>query len=166
MSTRLSIGAAFLLGTSTIAATAMIPSLAHAQVTTSAIRGEVLNPTGTPVANATAVVTHVPSGTRSTAITNDNGVFSARNLRVGGPYTVTVSGDGFDTVERGNIFIALDTTVPVTIIAGGVGDQSARTKSKHDTPGLEGLHHRHVVQPNNGSNMCCAGWSVCRCVIN
>ncbi|HAJ04891.1 MAG TPA: hypothetical protein DCL55_16955, partial [Brevundimonas sp.] len=45
----------------------------HAQETTGAIRGTVLGDSGQPVANATVTVTHVPSGTRSVAVTGPNG---------------------------------------------------------------------------------------------
>lgn len=57
---------------------------AYAQETTSAVRGQVTGDTG-PVANATVVITHTPSGTRSLTSSGSDGVFDARGLRVGGP---------------------------------------------------------------------------------
>jgi len=66
----------------------------HAQETTGAIRGTVLGDNGTPVANATVTVTHVPSGTRSVAVTGADGQYNARGLRVGGPYVVSVDAAG------------------------------------------------------------------------
>ncbi|MGJ8560184.1 MAG: TonB-dependent receptor [Litorimonas sp.] len=127
MSKRLSIGAAFLLGTSTLAATALMPTLAQAQVTTSSVRGTVITSSGAPVQGATAVVTHIPSGTTSTALTNDNGVFSARNLRVGGPYEIVVSGEGFETVTQNGIFISLDSTYAIDLITGQPMDEVIAT---------------------------------------
>lgn len=88
---------------------------AEAQVTTSSVRGVVTDQNGAAVAGATAVVTHTPSGTTSTATTNEVGVFSARGLRVGGPYTVAVSGDNFAPVEVTDIYVALDETYPLAI---------------------------------------------------
>ncbi|MEL6692161.1 MAG: carboxypeptidase-like regulatory domain-containing protein, partial [Pseudomonadota bacterium] len=70
--------------------TAAIVAPAEAQVTTSSIRGDVTSETGAAVSDATVTITHTPSGTVSTATTNSSGVFSARGLRVGGPYTVVV----------------------------------------------------------------------------
>ena len=44
-----------------------------------------------PVAGAEVTITHVESGTVSRATTDANGRIPARGLRVGGPYTVTVT---------------------------------------------------------------------------
>ena len=99
--------------------TAAIVAPAEAQVTTSSIRGEVVNEAGAPVSGATAIITHTPSGTVSTATTNASGVFSARGLRVGGPYTVSVSGGDFAPVEVNDIYISLDSTFPMTLTVSG-----------------------------------------------
>ncbi len=76
----------------TLASTAV-----YAQETTSAVRGQVTGENGAPVAGATVVITHTPSGTRSATVSNAQGVFDARGLRVGGPYTVTVAAPGFES---------------------------------------------------------------------
>ena len=99
--------------------TAAIVAPAEAQVTTSSIRGEVTNEAGAPVVGATAIITHTPSGTVSTATTNASGVFSARGLRVGGPYTVSVSGGDFAPVEVSDIYINLDQTYPLNLTVAG-----------------------------------------------
>lgn len=112
-----------LLGTTTLGLSMATAQMAQAQVTTSSIRGQVFDQTGAPVSGASAVITHTPSGTVSTAQSNDLGVFSARNLRVGGPYTVVVSGPGFETVTRENIFITLDSTFPLNVLVGGAEDE-------------------------------------------
>lgn len=70
----------------------MAPAGAYAQETTSSIRG-VVTSTGAPVAGASVVVTHEPSGTRSVATTDANGSFNVSGLRVGGPFSVTVNGN-------------------------------------------------------------------------
>lgn len=90
MSKRLSIGAAFLLGTSTIAATALMPTLAQAQVTSSAVSGVVQTDTGAPVANATVTIRHMPTGRIDRSTTSANGTFFETGLLVGGPYSVSV----------------------------------------------------------------------------
>ncbi|SJM65994.1 Oar-like outer membrane protein protein, OmpA family [Brevundimonas diminuta 3F5N] len=64
-------------------------SAAFAQETTGGIRGVITDASGAPMANATVVVTHVPSGTSTTTVTGADGGYVARNLRVGGPYVVT-----------------------------------------------------------------------------
>ena len=59
--------------------------------TTSSIRGVITGPDGNPVANATVSVVHEPSGSKVSKSTNSQGVFIANNLRVGGPYKLTVT---------------------------------------------------------------------------
>jgi acyl-homoserine lactone acylase PvdQ len=66
----------------------------QAQITT-AIRGVVVNQQNNAVADASVKITHTASGTVSLATSNENGVFSARGMRVGGPYSVEISGNGF-----------------------------------------------------------------------
>lgn len=97
--------------------TAAIVAPAEAQVTTSSIRGNVTTDAGAAVPNASVTITHTPSGTVSVASTNASGAFSARGLRVGGPYTVSVSGGEFAPVEITDLYLTLDNTLtlPVTV---------------------------------------------------
>lgn len=74
-----------------------LTTAAYAQETTSAIRGQVTGASGAPVGNASITVLHTPSGTRTVTAPNADGIFDARGLRVGGPYTITVSAPGFET---------------------------------------------------------------------
>ncbi len=83
----------FRAGAAAIAIVAATP--AFAQETTSAVRGTVTSDNG-PVAGATVTIKHEPSGTTATAVTNADGAFSANGLRVGGPFTVLVSADGYE----------------------------------------------------------------------
>jgi Carboxypeptidase regulatory-like domain/TonB-dependent Receptor Plug Domain len=69
----------------------------HAQETTSAIQGSVTTAENTPIAGASVVIKHVPSGTRATATTDSSGNFNARGLRVGGPYEVSITASGYRT---------------------------------------------------------------------
>ena len=73
-----------------------LTTAAYAQETTSAIRGQVTGTDGAVVSNATITVLHTPSGTRIVTAPNSDGIFDARGLRVGGPYTVTVAAPGFE----------------------------------------------------------------------
>ena len=83
-----------------LAATTTIATPAFAQETTSSVRGDVLDQSGAPVAGATVVVTHVPSGTTSTQTTDAAGGFNAAGLRLGGPVTVEVTAPGYETVTQ------------------------------------------------------------------
>lgn len=89
-----------------------------AQNTSSAISGEVVGANSQPLAGATVTIKHLESGSVSTATTDASGRFSARGLRVGGPYTVTISKDGL-TETRENVFLQLAETKYVDVTLGG-----------------------------------------------
>ena len=112
--------------------TAAIIAPAEAQVTTSSIRGDVTNEAGAAVSDATVTITHTPSGTVSTATTNSSGVFSARGLRVGGPYTVAVAGGDFAPVQIDDLYLTLDQTLslPVTVTGARTMDTVVVTGSR------------------------------------
>ncbi|MEW6016850.1 MAG: TonB-dependent receptor [Pseudomonadota bacterium] len=100
-----------LAGGAALSALALAMSSAvYAQETTSAIRGEVVSEAGAPVTNATVTVVHTPSNTRSITSTNSQGVFDARGLRVGGPYTITVAAPGFGQRTQSDVFLTLGET--------------------------------------------------------
>ncbi|CAM1363463.1 TonB-dependent receptor [Tenacibaculum xiamenense] len=83
------------------------------QVTTSKIKGTVTDGAGEPLFGANIAVLHVPTGTLSGAISQDNGRYTIPNLRVGGPYKVTFSYVGFKTFEVENVFLTLGKTTVV-----------------------------------------------------
>ncbi|TAD82794.1 MAG: TonB-dependent receptor [Sphingomonadales bacterium] len=89
-----------------LAATTTIATPAFAQETTSTVRGDVTDQNGAPIAGATVVITHVPSGTTSTQTTDASGSFNASGLRLGGPFTVSVTAGGFETIEQEIGFLA------------------------------------------------------------
>jgi len=68
-----------------------------AQVTTASVRGVVSDETGQSIPGANIVAVHVPSGTSYGTVTQFNGSFNIPNMRIGGPYTITVSYVGFKT---------------------------------------------------------------------
>lgn len=112
--------------------TAAIIAPAEAQVTTSSIRGDVVNEAGAAVPDAAVTITHTPSGTVSTATTNASGAFSARGLRVGGPYTVSISGGDFAAVQIDELYLTLDQTLalPVTVSGARTMDTVVVTGSR------------------------------------
>jgi len=71
------------------------PMHAAAQgVTTGALQGRVISAQGQPVAGASIIAIHAPSGTTYEATTREDGRFSIPGMRVGGPYSVTVAHSG------------------------------------------------------------------------
>jgi outer membrane receptor for ferrienterochelin and colicin len=94
-----------------------------AQETTGAIRGQIADSVGMPISGATVTITHVPSGTRSVVVTGTDGGFSARGLRVGGPYMVSAVASGESAeAEVGSIGIGDATNVDLTLGASIVED--------------------------------------------
>ena len=78
-----------------IAACVGVSGAALANETTSAIKGQIKGPNGNPAAGTKITIVHLPSGSTKTTETNDAGYFTAKGLRVGGPYRVVVDSDVF-----------------------------------------------------------------------
>ena len=77
------------------------------QVTTSGLRGLVVDEKKEALAGATIVALHVPSGTQYGVLTNKDGRFTISNMRVGGPYQVTVSFVGYKQEVYNDINLSL-----------------------------------------------------------
>ncbi|HZH42882.1 MAG TPA: carboxypeptidase regulatory-like domain-containing protein [Lysobacter sp.] len=96
-----------------LAALATAP--AFAQNTTAGVTGQVLGADNRPVAGAEVTIVHTESGTVSRAVTDENGRYNARGLRVGGPYTVTVNKAGAGASAAEGIFLGLDQVAQVNV---------------------------------------------------
>ncbi|HYD80073.1 MAG TPA: TonB-dependent receptor [Paucimonas sp.] len=82
---------------------------AFAQNTTSAIGGLVTSADGSPAAGAQVTIKHVESGSVSNVTTDATGRYTARGLRPGGPYTITVTKGGV-TETHENVYLQLAET--------------------------------------------------------
>ncbi len=80
------------------------------QTTTSTLSGRITEDNGDPLAGATVIATHQPSGTKYGAIANSQGLFSIQGMRPGGPYTVSVSFVGYKTMDYTDITLYLGET--------------------------------------------------------
>lgn len=81
---------------------------AFAQSTSAGVGGVVTGADGQPVAGAEVTITHSESGTVSRAVTDASGRYSARGLRVGGPYTITVTKDGMGSDTEEGVYLSLN----------------------------------------------------------
>ena len=81
--------------------------VAFAQVTTSSLNGSISDQKGEPVAGATVVAIHTPSGTQYYAVANAEGRFSINGMRTGGPYNVEVSCLGYQSVTYTDVTLQL-----------------------------------------------------------
>ena len=87
-----------------------------AQVTSSSIRGQLLDASGSPLGGVTVEVIHVPTGTKKTITTSENGIFHSRGMTVGGPYVVKLM-DGSQHQVRNieDLFLKLGKTESITL---------------------------------------------------
>ncbi len=117
-------------------------SAVYAQDTTSAVRGQLTGNDGNTVRNASVTLVHTPSGTRSVTAPNTDGVFDARGLRVGGPYTITVTAPGYETKTLTGINLAQGDSVRLDfdLIAQASVDEFVVTAA------------RDVTSENSGAN--------------
>ena len=100
-------------------AIALAAAPAFAQNTSSGVGGLVTDSKGAPVSGAEVTITHVESGTVSRAITDASGRYTARGLRVGGPYTITVNKSGVGGDTESGVFLDLNQTSTVDATLGG-----------------------------------------------
>ena len=89
-----------------------------AQVTTSSIKGVVVDEGNQPFSGANVVAIHTPSGTKFGAITNFDGRYNILNMRVGGPYSVTISYLGYKSQTFDDVYLSLGktNTIDVTMV--------------------------------------------------
>ncbi len=123
--------------------------------TTASMTGQVIDQTsGETLIGATVVAIHTPSGTSYGTITNESGYYRMSNLRVGGPYQVTVSYTGYGEVALEGVVLRLGetrkfdfkmeasatnlTTIEITARQGTAG-QSAGASSQISTAAIEAM---------------------------
>ncbi|GAP73512.1 oar-like outer membrane protein protein, OmpA family [Pseudoalteromonas sp. SW0106-04] len=105
-----------------IAATVGMSSGAFANETASSVKGQITGPNGNPAAGTEVTIIHLPTGSAKTAVVNDAGYFSAKGLRVGGPYNVLIDSDKFEDQVVENVYLSLGKEYPVTVQLQAKGD--------------------------------------------
>ncbi len=93
-------------------ATVALSTAAHAQTVTGAVTGTVLDPSGAVVPNAAVTAVNAVTGVRTSATTNDAGVYSIRFLPIG-PYTVEVAAPGFNSFTTPQFALNIDQTAKI-----------------------------------------------------
>ena len=96
----------------------VVAAPALAQNTTAAMAGRVSSVDGKPIAGATVSIVHRESGSTNTLVTDADGRYSARGLRVGGPYVITVV-KGSDKDVRDDVYLQLAESQTVDLTLGG-----------------------------------------------
>lgn len=75
--------------------------------TNSSISGNVYDKDSQTLPGASILAVHTPSGTRYSASTDGTGNFSISNMRVGGPYKVTITFVGFSNFVDNDVYLQL-----------------------------------------------------------
>ncbi|MEM5551556.1 TonB-dependent receptor [Pseudoalteromonas neustonica] len=98
-----------------IAACVGASGAAFANETASSVKGQITGPNGNPAAGTQITIIHVPSGSTKTATVNNQGNFSTKGLRVGGPYKIIVDSDTYQDTQLDDIYLTLGQTYPVSV---------------------------------------------------
>ncbi len=77
-------------------------------VTTASISGLVADKDGKPLPGANIVAVHIPSGTTYGVTSRSDGRYTLPTVRIGGPYTVTVSFVGYEDQKNDIDYLGLD----------------------------------------------------------
>ena len=112
-----------------------IPEVVNGQgVTTASISGRITDSQGEGLPGASVLAIHNPSGTEYGTSTRPDGRFNLPNLRIGGPYTITISFVGYQEQKEEGVMLALgqnlsinkvlaeQTTQLAEVIVAGEGD--------------------------------------------
>jgi len=128
--------------------------------TTSAIVGQVNDPTGAAIPGATVTITNQETGLKRSAKTDDAGQFNFPQLKPGA-YSVRAEADGFAPQENNNVFSGLgqkqtvnftlqlaqsEQSMMITAEAPLINPANANTSTNLNAPGLENL-------PNPGGDL-------------
>ncbi|MBT8101969.1 MAG: TonB-dependent receptor [Gammaproteobacteria bacterium] len=95
-----------------------VPVAGNAQETTTAIRGTVTAPDGTPAAGQSITVRDTRTGSVRRVTTNNNGAFDVRGLPVGGPYTIRVQSTQYQGTLVTDVFTNLSAAVSFDLKLG------------------------------------------------
>lgn len=86
----------------------LLSALALGQnITTAEFSGQVISSDNQPLPGVTIKAVHVPTGTVFTVLTRDDGHFNIPAVRVGGPYTITATLEGFKEEEFKDVYVKL-----------------------------------------------------------
>src|SRR6478609_6316005 len=92
-------------------------------VTTATLDGLIKDSKGAGLPGANIIAVHTPTGSQYGTLTRADGHFTIPNARVGGPYKVTVSFIGYETVERNDVYLSLGNTTDVNLTLKESGTQ-------------------------------------------
>ena len=107
-----------------VAGALMVGQQASAQVTSSALRGQLVDADGNPLAGVTVELVHTPTGSKKVLTTTANGIFQSKGLTVGGPYLVKLQdGSKYKAESIEDLYLQLGKTANIELVAGKPASQ-------------------------------------------
>jgi hypothetical protein len=94
----------------------IIVHFSDAQVTTATLSGIVSDKKGAPIASATVTIEFSDAGIKQVLSTRSDGRFIVPNLRVGGPYKITINHVGHRIAVVENLFLELGQNDPLEFV--------------------------------------------------
>lgn len=95
-------------------AIALAAAPAFAQNTSAGLGGRITGTDGAPLSGVQVTIVNNESGSSQTIVTDENGRYGARGLRVGGPYTVLITKNGV-TEKREGVYLQLAETTNIDL---------------------------------------------------
>lgn len=105
-------------------------------VTTSSITGKITSSNGEALPGATVTAVHEPSGTRYGTATMTDGRYNIPGMRIGGPYTVTISFVGYETQKIENVSLTLGVAANLNVSLKEEGTQLGEVVVTADRTGV------------------------------
>ena len=88
----------------------LFTTISHAQVTTSAITGKIVDTKKEVLPGAAVIAVHIPSGTMYSGVSNGDGYYSLMGMKPGGPYRIETSFIGYEKAELTGVTLPLGET--------------------------------------------------------
>ncbi|MGF6928293.1 hypothetical protein QFZ48_003793 [Chitinophaga sp. W2I13] len=104
--------------------------LAYAQETNGTLSGKITSDKNEPLIGVTVLAIHEPSGTKYGAITTADGRYYLPGLRIGGPYSVSITMMGMQPQKREQLNVRLGEPVQLNVVMAVAGKDLAAVTIK------------------------------------
>jgi len=98
------------------------------QTTTSSIKGIVKSVNDESLSGATIQAVHTPTGSKYSALSNLDGRFNILNMKIGGPYKITVSYVGYQNQIFDDVYLDLGKTFSIDVVLNSEGQALEEVK--------------------------------------
>lgn len=88
----------------------------QAQITTSAVRGRVVDQNKEALPGVPVRAVHLPSGTEYITVSQTNGSFIITGMRVGGPYRISANFIGYEPSQISDLYLSLGVTSDISFM--------------------------------------------------